>query len=178
MKPATREPWQSMLSREQQKLLNAELRYAPDTGIFTWVRSGRGRWKRAGEVAGSLHSGGYIRIGVLGIDFFAHRLAYLFMTGDWPANEVDHINGVRSDNRWGNLRSATCAENRRNCAGHPSRLISQFKGVTSEHRSNRFKAQITVNGKTFKLGHFDNEVDASAAYQRAATAMHGEFAKW
>ena len=178
MKPATHEPWQSMLSREQQKLLNAELLYSPDTGIFTWIHSGRGQTKRAGAPAGSAHSGGYVRIKVLGMTFFAHRLAYLFMVGEWPENDIDHINGVRDDNRWANLRAATRSENRRNCVGQPGRRVSPFKGVTTEHRSKRFKAQITVDGETIKLGHFDQESDAAIAYRQAAVALHGEFAKW
>jgi len=152
--------------------------YDQQTGLFTWARSWRGRTMRRGAVAGSKSDNGYLRIRTLIGEHYAHRLAFLYVTGDWPPDEVDHINGVRDDNRWVNLRAATRAENLRNCAGHPGRRVSPFKGVTTEHRSKRFKAQITVNGETIKLGHFDQESDAAIAYRQAAVALHGEFAKW
>jgi hypothetical protein len=170
------------MTRKQQKLLNAErlrkqVSYDPETGEFRWRLSGRGRFKRSGEVAGRLNERGYIRLSVDGNECYGHRLAWLYMTGEWPENEIDHINRVRSDNRFANLRAATTSENRRNTKGIPSRRIhSRFKGVSRER--GRWVAKISTDGKTVRLGLFDTEEDAAGAYRLAAERHHGEFAKW
>ncbi|KRG69245.1 hypothetical protein ABB29_12065 [Pseudoxanthomonas dokdonensis] len=164
-------------------MLNAdELRkhvlYDPETGFFVWATNGRGRTKRVGERAGSAHSNGYIRIKILGQTYFAHRLAWLLSSGDWPAEEIDHINGNRDDNRIDNLREATVQQNRWNTHGIPKRRKhSRFKGVTKEHRSNRWISQIFHDGKPIRLGSFDTEEQASEAYLSAARRLRGGYAK-
>src|SRR5690349_15052213 len=87
-----------------QQYLKEILHYDPETGVFIWYTS-RGHCK-AGNVAGSLNLG-YILIGICNFKYQAHRLAWLYMTGEWPTFEIDHKNGVSSDNRWENLREAT-----------------------------------------------------------------------
>ncbi|WP_291773785.1 HNH endonuclease [Luteibacter sp.] len=171
------EPWMYMMSDEQRRLLNA-LDYNPETGEFRWKSNGRGRSRRAGDVAGSAHSRGYVRVKVDGKTYLAHRLAFLFMTGRFPESEADHVNGIRTDNRWSNLRAANASENRCNSAGQPRRRMSRFKGVVREHRSRRWKAQITKDGTTKVVGHFDTEEEAAIAYRDAARTVHREFAKW
>ena len=88
-----------------QSELKELLNYDPATGVFTWLVS-RGRVK-ASSVAGHVHSRGYIVIMVDGRRHLAHRLAFVYMTGTFPDDQVDHINEIKADNRWINLREAT-----------------------------------------------------------------------
>jgi len=90
--------------------------YDPDTGRFIWQNSVRRGWN--GKVAGSLCTGGYIQIIIDGHPYRANRLAWLYMTGEWPQWEVDHKNRIKTDNSWDNLRDITHQENslnRRSC---------------------------------------------------------------
>jgi hypothetical protein len=95
-----------MTTTKQDKLaaerLRERLRYDGGTGVFT-RRVGSGH-ARAGEIAGSVHSTGYVRIGIDGGKYTAHRLAWLYVHGVWPSDQIDHINRNRSDNRIANLR--------------------------------------------------------------------------
>ena len=100
---------------------------------------------------------------------YMHRL--LLNVG---AKQVDHINGNTLDNRRSNLRPSTIAENRRN-KGPKSENTSGYKGVTK--RKNKWIAQISANGTGYYLGIFDNKESAAKAYNKAATQLHGEFAK-
>lgn len=156
---------------------SAHVAYCPETGEFTWKVSGRGQTKRAGSKAGRVKPNGYVTVKVGGVEYYAHRLAFLIQTGSFPRGQVDHINGIRSDNRWDNLRSASVSENRRNTVGFPSRRKhSRFKGVTKDKKS--WIAQICVDGVTKRLGVFSSEEDAAEAYRNAAAKYHGEFARW
>lgn len=171
------EPWREMLTDQQRKIIKA-LDYDSATGIFRWKTNGRGPTKRAGAIAGSRHSRGYVRIKVDGVTYYAHRIAWLIEHGRWPVEEVDHINRDRADNRICNLREATVAENRRNNCGQPSRRRSRFKGVVRENKSARWVAKICTSGSTKRIGLFDSEEDAAQAYRQAALQDHGEFASW
>jgi hypothetical protein len=104
----------------------------------------------------------------------AARLAWLVTTGEWPKGEVDHINGDPSDNRRENLRICTHAENMMNRKMHKSNAIG-IKGVYQNR--NKFRAQIRVNGKVYRLGSFCTPQDAGAAYLAAASKLHGEFVR-
>jgi hypothetical protein len=158
--------------------LRCELDYYPETGVFLWACSGRGQFKRKGAKAGHLTDEGYIRVKVCGSEQYAHRLAWLYVYGELPKDQIDHINGNRSDNRIVNLREATRAQNNRNSVGHPTRRMhSQHKGVTRT-KSNKWKAQIRVCGKNLNLGQFTTEEQAAESYMRAAAENFGEFAKW
>ena len=112
----------SILSQQQVKAL---LHYSPDTGIFTWKKrhvSSRYDLRFNRHTAGNPiptrpESNGYIRVRLNGRLYLTHRLAFLYMTGKWPKNEVDHINRIRGDNRWCNLRDVTKSANQRNRKG-------------------------------------------------------------
>jgi hypothetical protein len=86
------------------------LAYDPETGDFLWRKS-RSRVARAGDIAGSEDGQGYVVIMVNQRHYQAHRLAFLFMTGKWPVGVIDHINTIRNDNRWCNLRELSRLEN-------------------------------------------------------------------
>ena len=100
-----------------------------------------------------------------------HRLAFLYQTGQWPARQVDHINGVRDDNRWSNLRESTNAQNSQNERRARSSNTVGFLGV-SRHRSGRFRARIVVDGKERSLGLHDTPQIAHSAYLSAKRDIH------
>jgi hypothetical protein len=154
-----------MITQEEFK---RRFHYNPETGLFTRLISNNGKHK-----AGGINSGGYIHIKIMGQMFKAHRLAFLYMNGEFPKNQVDHINGVPSDNRWVNLREATFSQNMHNSK---SRRNDGMKGVFASRR--RWGAQIQINKVRVYLGHFLTKEDAHAAYCEAAMEYHGEFARF
>lgn len=147
--------------------------YDPLTGNFIYRKDIGGR-KNEGDIAGSVNLGhGYIQIGItIGGKlkmFLAHRLAFLMMTGSFPIADTDHINGVKSDNRWINLRQATRQENLRN-----RKSWGKFmKGVSKLGK--KFRAQINIDGVQTYLGTFDTELEAHLAYCEVAEQLHGAF---
>jgi len=160
------------MTREE---LVRRLAYDPDTGIFTW-RVTTCRRMKAGDLAGCIdRSKGYHRISIDGKAYKAHRLAWLYVTGEWPPEGVDHIDGDRSNNAIANLRAATSSQNSCN-RGKQRNNTSGFKGVTWDRSKGMWAAQITVAGKLKSLGRYDNVKDAAEAYRRAARGRHGEFA--
>lgn len=158
-----------------QARLRELLHYNPETGVFTWLRSGPGR--RANLVAGSVEvNHGYV---VIRIDYKihkAHRLAVLWMTGAWPESEVDHENLSRADNRWKNLREATKSQNQANIRG---RAVSGIKGayIHDIRLTRPYRSMIKVDGHKHYLGYFFTAEDAGAAYAAAAVEYFGEFAR-
>lgn len=154
---------------ELQKLLS----YDPETGIFRWLAPNSNR-VCVGDVAGTHNSHGYVQIGINKILHQAHRLAWLYVYGENPPNEVDHINGIKNDNRISNMRLAIRSENGRNVEKHLDNT-SGFKGVSWNKRKNRWHTQCMVNGKRHHLGLFLTREEASAAYQTFAKLHHGEF---
>jgi hypothetical protein len=149
------------------------LSYDPETGVFRWAKTRPG--KPAGKMTGAL-SHGYILIRVDNVLYRAHRVAFLIMEGAWPPCHVDHINGIRNDNRWANLRHATASENGRNKALQ-SNSGSGYKGVSFFKPIKKWSAYIGSKKKRFHLGYFETAEDAHAAYVDAAKKYYGEFAR-
>jgi hypothetical protein len=157
--------------------LLALISFDPGTGEFRWKAGRTG--VTAGSVAGTLTKAGYRRIEADGRSYMAHRLAWLIQHGTWPAQEIDHANGERDDNRVCNLRVATRVENNRNVS--QSRLnTSGYKGVflVPDQPSRPWRAQIRVDGRRISLGSFVSPEAAHQAYQDAARRHHGEFANF
>jgi hypothetical protein len=159
------------------------LAYDPETGEFSRVGAARPQSahyvnKPVGYIKpGSLNGGGGYRMMSLdGKTYRAHRLAWLYMTGEWPDEDIDHINGERADNRWSNLRAASRWQNIHNM-GMRDRNTSGLKGASYDHRRKNWRSQITVNGKHHFLGRFDTAQQAADAYAAAADRMVGEFAR-
>lgn len=156
-----------------QLALKKVICYDPDTGIFTWRVTRPGAI--AGRVAGCERTGtGYIRIRVDYKLYQAHRLAVLYMEGVWPEHEVDHINGIKTDNAWDNIRKCTQSENLKNLKMN-SRNKSGYKGVSWNKRMNKWQVQAVLNRETFYLGHYSDVHEAGRVYDRFARKHHGEF---
>lgn len=151
--------------------LKEVLSYDPETGVFTRLTTGGG--VRAGANAGGLDFHGHRTISVDGRRYRGARLAWFYMTGEWPTDDVDHINRDRADDRWENLRAAT---RRQNLANMGAKGRSGIKGACWVEAKGRWKSQIRINGKNKHLGYFDSAEEAAEAYAVAATAAHGEFA--
>ncbi len=145
-----------------QSRLKELLTYDPDTGIFVWIlRAGRGG---AGCIAGSVRPTGYRYIGIDRKNYRAHRLAWLYVYGKFPDNQIDHKNRKRDDNWIGNLRDVTTIENCKNQTMYKNNT-SGIAGVRWHKGQKRWHAQIVVRQKNIYLGSFlglDEAVDARA----------------
>lgn len=151
-----------------------QLKYDNETGDFTWKINKKGP-ARIGSKAGTNHSKGYITIRINGVDYLAHRLAWMIFYGSLGEDEqIDHINLDRKDNRILNLRKATHEENCRNTKTR-SHNFSGLKGAHYHRKSGKYRARITINGKQEWLGYFKTSEEAHAAYKKKAEEMHGQF---
>lgn len=149
------------------------LAYDQSSGLFTRKKTANTRFK-IGEVAGSINSKGYLVIKIQGANYKAHRLAWLFSYGDWPTGDLDHINGVKTDNRIDNLRLASSAENNSNVTARANNK-SGYKGVVFHAHTGKWMASCGHNKKRHYLGLFDTPHAASAAYLAFAQQAHAEF---
>ena len=140
------------------------LEYDPKTGAFKWLQSvGK---VRAGDVTfGSPNAAGYLRIRIDGKLHYAHRLAWLYMTGALPTRMLDHEDQDKGNNVFENLRLATNAENKQNVRSARAHPGAQKKG-------SHFQSKIRVNGRHVWIGTFDDAESASAAYLAAKHALH------
>jgi hypothetical protein len=152
-----------------QERLQERLLYDENTGEFTW-RTPLTKRMKVGQLAGAVKRGGYIRIGLDGKTYAAHRLAWLYKFGRHPGSDLDHINRVKTDNRIANLREVSRAQNNQN-AGVTKSNSSGSKGVT-RHKTGKWQAQIRAFGKNHYLGIFSDISDAHAAYCLAASRLH------
>lgn len=153
------------------------LHYDPATGQFRW-RVNVGRYGRvlAGTVAGTKAKNGYVYIVIDRQRHLAHRLAWFYMNGEWPVQQIDHINNDRVDNAWSNLRPADQSEN--SCNGSlRTTNTSGYRGVSWSTEKRKWVASIVKNRKQFKLGYFSCKHEAYGAYCNAARKLHGEYAK-
>lgn len=148
------------------------LRYDAYTGSLFW-KIDRGNRFRAGQEAGHLHDG-YVVIGFNRKYYKAHRLAWLLTYGEWPSQDIDHINRNSADNRIINLRECSPSQNQANRNGNRNNSTGH-RGVTFHKRLGKFQAAIRVNRKPIHLGTFDTALEASAAYTAAAIASFGDF---
>lgn len=169
------------------RTLRLILRYAPDTGKLYWLERPEnmfsaakwaarwnGRWAGVEALTAS-DSKGYLQGLIFGKTNKAHRVGWAIHTGSWPAQQIDHRNGIRHDNRFLNLREATGSQN---CMNRRSRsLSSRFLGVHWHAGCAKWRAQIKLSGRNTSLGLFVSEEEAARAYDAAARAQFGQFAK-
>lgn len=147
--------------------LQRVINYCPITGEFT-------RNPRCKKVARKLTSKGYLRFRVNGIMYMAHRLAWMYMTGKFPEFQIDHINRLRRDNRWCNLRKATNSENQFNSFLRCDNT-SGHKGVSFDRNSGKWRAYMQNNKKWKHLGLFITKDEAIIVVQEAMKKHRGEF---
>lgn len=144
--------------------------YDPGTGEFTRkVRTAR--CVRVGGRAGSVHPRGYVHIKIGRYSYAAHRLAWLYVHGEWPRGQIDHVNGQRSDNRLSNLRVCAQSENQQNTT-LLRESASGLRGVGWHKASGKWRARISVAGVTKNLGTFPDRASAVAAYLQAKRVCH------
>lgn len=157
-----------------QERLKELLSYDPLTGVFLW----RGGQKKtvAGTVAGTVDKDGYIIICADQKLYRAHRLAWLWMTGDWPKGQIDHKDLVKTNNQFSNLRDATKSQNMWNLKCR-SNSATGIKGVQYDARRGLYYAKITANGRKTWLGYHKTADAAAAAYRTASTEQHQQFAR-
>jgi len=155
---------EARISVEQLKAL---LHYDPNTGKFSRIA------QQTHNAGGGADCNGYLALGVMGRSYLAHRLAWLYITGQWPKFEIDHINGDRSDNRWCNLREADRQRNAQNQRRARSDNQTGFLGVTRQgSRKNPYVAKIKGRTGIVYIGRFKTAEEAHAAYVRVKRRIH------
>ncbi len=161
-----------------QEYLQLRFIYFPDSGIFVWrgneTRSNQWNSRCANKNAGSIDGQGYIQITIDGTSYLAHRLAFLYMTGEWPIRLIDHKDTNCSNNAWSNIRQANHSQNGFN-SRVSSRNTSGYKGVTPF--KGKFTARVGINGKQQYLGIFDTAELANIAVLNKRQELHGEFSR-
>ncbi len=146
------------------------LSYDPASGVFTW-RVTRGSKAPTGSIAGHAEPDRYVNIMIDRKLYKAHRLAWLYMTGEWPPHEIDHVDRDKSNNTFTNLRLATPLQNRQNI-GMYDHNTSGHKGVTWHRANSKWQAQIKLAGRNIYLGCFNDLQDAVNARLAATPLVH------
>lgn len=156
--------------------LRDNFRYDPETGKITSAKDTgcKKQWK-AGRVVGTISDEGYLTVSLSRKNYKAHRVAWALTTGSWPSLELDHINGVKDDNRWCNLREAMHHQNMAN-GKKPRSNKSGYKGVLRISKSS-WSAAIRVRGRSHYLGSFGCPTAAFIARVARLKELHGEFAR-
>lgn len=161
--------------------LRSRLRYEPDTGNIYWLERPRDQFTKdyywriwndryLGKVAGTIALDGYVRLHFDRLFYGAHRIAWAIYTGSAPTGVMDHINGIRTDNRIANLRDVTFEQNCKNLRGRRHNKSGRI-GVSWSSRQSRWIAFIGNGGKQEFLGQFINFEDAVAARKAAEVRL-------
>jgi hypothetical protein len=158
-----------------QDYLHEFFHYNPDTGIFSRKKC-TGRSTKVGEIVGSHKGNGYLMLCLKSRLYLAHRIAWLYVYGQMPVSNIDHINGNKSDNRICNLRLANQSQNIANSMLSKANK-SGFKGVRWRKDIGKWTAAIMVNYKHISLGSYLVKEDAAQAYKKASIKYFGEYAK-
>ena len=158
--------------------LKSVLDYNSKTGEFTWLCSPGTNRVKFGDIAGCVNKKtGYYQIRVFRKQCYAHRLAWFWMTGKWPEDQIDHINLNKLDNSWNNLREANNTQNQANRVIRKDNT-SGYKGVTFCKQTKKWMPRIQINNKTKHLGRFTTKEEAHLVYIKAADKYFGGFANY
>jgi hypothetical protein len=163
-----------MHSGLNQTMLARIVSYDPATGDFRWLETSNGEVK-IGPIAGRTNKRGYRQLGIGGRLFYAHRLAWLYVTGKWPAAMVDHKDGNPSNNAWSNLRAATAAQNNANRIATPGK--SGITGVFWHAARRKWTARVSHHGRFLYLGIFETIEEAKHAREAWDKANRGGFTR-
>lgn len=150
-------------------LLHQRLHYDEQTGVFTWLRSFRGPVK-PGDIAGVNIGNGYFGITIEKKRYLSHRLAWLYVHGEWPKGQIDHIDGNPANNAIANLRDVSRSQNMQNIRRAKKNSRTGLLGVCESR--GKFQAAIRVNGKTKTIGRFDTAELAHKAYLKTKRELH------
>lgn len=162
-----------------QTYLKSILDYNPQTGVFVWkkfVGKKRNIKRYIGKIAGGKDNLGRMQIRLNDKYHRLHRLAWLYIYGNWPDGHIDHINMDQSDNRISNLRIATRSQNQCN-RGIQTNNTSGFKGVSFSKLHNKWHSYIKIEGKRKHIGLYKSKMAAYFAYCYEAKKLHGDFAR-
>lgn len=172
--------------KEKEKVISPEklkelLIYDGGTGQLFWKEEARAGFKNsmivhhAGDIAGGSRKDGRRVVRVGGILFMSYRVAWALYYGDWPKGEIDHINGITSDDRIENLRDVTRSVNQQNIKkAMANKKSSKLLGVYKDNRKKKkkWRSSIMTNGVEKYLGLFSTEAEAHAAYIKEKRKMH------
>lgn len=148
------------------------LHYEMESGVFT-RRVAVNNKTKVGEIAGTYtNPDGYIRIRLDGYTYVAHRLAWLYVHGEWPPEQIDHIDTNQQNNTFSNLRTASNSENQQNRRRPMRTNKSGLLGVYSDAKSGTWRACIRISGKTKSLGSYATPEAAHTAYLKAKAVAH------
>lgn len=150
--------------------LKERLSYCHESGLFTWKIQFNN--VILGSIAGTKNSNGHVQIRIYGKRIFAHKLAWAFVYGKFPNGMIDHINGIRSDNRISNLRVVNSSENAHNQRNPSKRTKSGYLGVSWVSSRKKWQAGLGINGKYKFLGLFDDPKIAHQAYLAGKRIYH------
>ena len=154
--------------------LKIKFRYEPDTGHIYWAEPGKGKIKK--KPAGTVMSTGYIGVLIEGKRYLAHRIAWALHHGAWPDDQIDHINGDKTDNRISNLREATNAQNGKNY-GFNRANTSGVKGVSWCKDTGKWRAVIRYEGASKSLGRYDTVEQAALVRKKAEDKYFGAWGR-
>lgn len=144
--------------------------YDPESGAFTWLNVSKFGTAKVGAIAGSRHAQGYRQINFRREVYLCHRLAWLYVHGEWPSACIDHINGDKADNRLANLRSVTSTINAQNVRRAQVNNSLGLLGVSRDKK--KFSARLLADGLRVHVGSFDTPAEAHAAYLTAKRQLH------
>lgn len=153
-----------------QERLKELLHYDPDTGIFTWIKKSSPK-TLIGSTAGSLSREGYWRIMIDGKSYKTHRLAWLYVYGEFPNNILDHINRDKADNRISNLRIVTFSENNQNSKIYKNNT-SGITGVYWHRTRQKWSACVRISRRLKHLGYFNTMEEAITARLEAESKFY------
>lgn len=145
------------------------LDYNSSTGSFLWKKRYGSSRVKIGSVAGAIVKG-YVMITFCGNRYYAHRLAWFLHYGSWPKNDIDHINGIKNDNRIENLRDVSTSDN---CINRKCHRDGKLPGCTFDISRGKWYSKIRINGKRIHIGYFSTAEEASSAYLSFKEKMNG-----
>ena len=157
---------QNMITQNELKEI---LDYNPETGVFT--NKINRKKSKMGKIVGIYDKDKYLRITLNCKNYIAHRLAWLYNYGEWPKGQIDHINGVKDDNRIENLRVVNSRQNHHNLQEHRN---GKLVGCSYRKNIKKWRAKIKINYKSICLGHFDTEEQAHEAYLKKLKEFDNE----
>lgn len=149
--------------------LRAVLHYDADTGVFTRILAA-GRASTGDAIGWPVKK--HLAVQIDGHNYYLHRLAWLYVHGEWPKEQIDHINGDARDNRIANLRDVPRAHNQQNFRKPNKQNTSGFLGVSYYGKTSRWVSSITVDGKRRFIGYFDTPDAAHESYLEAKRRLH------